>query len=62
MSMIKANAVATAEQRRRAYVAQGLDPRMCVVVPEGVNPSDAILENIARTGYVGGHVLIFAGL
>jgi hypothetical protein len=56
----------TNRERRRVRefekATAGLDPRMLVRVPQGVNPSDAILENMARTGYTGGPVLFFEGL
>jgi hypothetical protein len=56
----------TARERRRVRefekATAGLDPRMCVRVARDENPADAILRNMAATGYHGGVVMYFEGL
>jgi hypothetical protein len=48
--------------RRWKENTRDLDPRMLVIVPENVEPTDAILQNVWKTGYTGGCVLFFEGL
>jgi hypothetical protein len=54
----------TARERLRHYQETNkyLDPRACVLVPEDMEPCQAILQNVWETGYTGGCVLFFESL